>query len=397
MTADVDVTANARHRLVETLIDKGALSTSEWFAAFRTVPRHAFVSRFSLLGRDGSNEHYDLDDPDRRDASMAAVYADQTLITRWDEGGAPISSSSTPSLMATMLEALDVHPGHRVLEIGTGTGYNAALLAHRLGNSAVTTIDLDPELVDQADAALRRCGYRPTVVCGDGAAGYRDNAPYDRIIATCGVSRIPTAWLEQTLTGGTLLANLSIGLARLVALSDGSVRGRFLSESSAFMPIRATADSCTRTGRQIIDATSGVGTSRTDRIPDGLRSQSFTFLFSFAMPDVELVTIHTGTVATHCLFDPITESWARAETDATDQAKVTYRGPRDLWNELQSLTETWHRTGQPDQQRYGLDVTATGRHLLWLDDPSMRCGQTDIATQRHATDPCDGSDRRSVA
>jgi len=138
MTADVDVTANARHRLVETLIDKGALSTSEWFAVFRTVPRHAFVSRFSLLGRDGSNEHYDLDDPDRRDASMAAVYADQTLITRWDEGGAPISSSSTPSLMATMLEALDVHPGHRVLEIGTGTGYNAALLAHRLGNSAIT-------------------------------------------------------------------------------------------------------------------------------------------------------------------------------------------------------------------------------------------------------------------
>jgi len=314
MTADLDIATSARQQLVRTLVDKGALRTSDWIVAFRAVPRHSFVSRFSLLGRDGGTLHHDLGDPARRDAAMAAVYTDRTLITRWDEGGTPTSSSSTPSLMGTMLEALDVRPGHRVLEIGTGTGYNAALLTHRLGDNAVTTIDLDPDLV--------------------------------------------------------LLANLSIGLARLVAQGDGSARGHFLSETAAFMAMRATADHRSPTGGQIIDATSGPGTARTDRLPDGLRSRSFTFLLSFAMPTVELVTMRTGTATTHRLLDTTSRSWVRAETTTDDRADVTYDGPRDLWAEIQDLTDTWDRAGRPEHQCYGLDVTTTGRHVLWLDDPS---------------------------
>ena len=76
-----------------------------------------------------------------------------------------------PSLMARMLEALDVRDGHRVLEIGTGTGYNAALLCHRLGACNVVSIDIDPTLIVATRKRLAGLGHHPTLVVGDGTAG----------------------------------------------------------------------------------------------------------------------------------------------------------------------------------------------------------------------------------
>jgi SAM-dependent methyltransferase len=90
------------------------------------------------------------------------------------------SSSTMPSLMARMLEALDVRDGHRVLEIGTGTGYNAALLCHRLGPRNVVSIDIDPTLVAAARSRLADLGYHPTLVAGDGTTGAVQHGPYDR-------------------------------------------------------------------------------------------------------------------------------------------------------------------------------------------------------------------------
>ncbi|QYN32955.1 methyltransferase domain-containing protein [Pseudonocardia sp. DSM 110487] len=87
---------------------------------------------------------------------------------------------------------LDAAPGHTVLEIGTG--YNAALLCHRLGSEAVTSIDIDPELVDAARETLMSVGFTPTLVAGDGADGVPERAPFDRILATCAVPAVPGAW-----------------------------------------------------------------------------------------------------------------------------------------------------------------------------------------------------------
>ncbi|MCZ9339668.1 methyltransferase domain-containing protein, partial [Streptomyces sp. TRM76130] len=104
------------------------------------------------------------------------------------------SSSSQPSLMALMLAELRVADGDRVLEIGAGTGYNAALLCHRLGDDGlVTTVDLDPEITDSARRHLDAAGYHPAVVTGDGARGVPGRAPYDRIIATCALPAVPRA------------------------------------------------------------------------------------------------------------------------------------------------------------------------------------------------------------
>src|SRR5262249_12648785 len=143
------------------------------------------------------------------------VYADRVLVTQLDDDptrwqvaretgpvfGVPTSSSSQPAIMAVMLAILDVAVGHRGLEIGTGTGYNAALLAHRLGSGNVHTVDIDPDLVESARKRLAYCGFTPTCVAGDGSAGHPAGALYDRVLATCAVARIPQAWLTQTVPG----------------------------------------------------------------------------------------------------------------------------------------------------------------------------------------------------
>jgi protein-L-isoaspartate O-methyltransferase len=102
--------------------------------------------------------------------------------------------------------AARVADGMRVLEIGTGTGWNAALLAHRLGHAAVTSVEIDPDITRQAAQALTAIGHTPKVVCADGSLGYPMDAPYDRVIATCAVSTVPYAWVAQTRPGGMILA-----------------------------------------------------------------------------------------------------------------------------------------------------------------------------------------------
>lgn len=169
-------------------------------AVMRTVPRHVFIPQVTL----------------------EVTYSDSTVVTRRDSSGIVTSSSTGPGLMGVMLDQLGVDRGMRVLEIGAGTGYNAALLAGLVGPSGhVTSVEITPEVADEARGALAVAGVANVeVVCGDGQDGYLPNAPYERIIATAGVWEIPQAWAEQLAPGGVLVAPLRIkGLTRSVALS----------------------------------------------------------------------------------------------------------------------------------------------------------------------------------
>lgn len=156
--------------------------------ALRAVPRHVFVPG----------------------ADVETAYSDEAIVTHTDAGGMPISSSSQPAIVATMLTQLGVAPGDRVLEVGAGTGYNAALLAEMAGaDGAVTTVDLDPEVAAEARAHLAAAGFgQVEVIAGDGWAGQRPGAPYDRIIATVGVWDISPAWIEQLDVCGILVVPL---------------------------------------------------------------------------------------------------------------------------------------------------------------------------------------------
>ncbi len=147
-----------------------------------------------------------------------------------------------------MLEVLDVRDGHRILEIGTGTGYNAALLCHRLGSENVVSIDIDPTLVASAKSRLAGLGHHPTLEVGDGTAGAAQLGPYDRIIAAAAVPSIPLPWIDQLAPGGKILANLRGEVAGgtlclLTKEDDDEVIGPVLPIGGHFMWLRPQAAS----------------------------------------------------------------------------------------------------------------------------------------------------------
>lgn len=183
-----------RDRLVETLRGSRALSSEAVTRAFRTVPRERFVPGYAL----------------------DEVYRDQAIVTK-NEDGVPVSSSSQPAMMALMLEQLDVRPGLNVLEIGAGTGYNAALLSELVGPSgSVTTIEIDPEVVAWARARLLAAGYDGVrVIEGDGGEGWPPGAPYDRIELTVGAADIVPAWVEQLKPSGILVLPLWVNTVQI--------------------------------------------------------------------------------------------------------------------------------------------------------------------------------------
>ncbi|BBJ43961.1 hypothetical protein SSPO_066790 [Streptomyces antimycoticus] len=193
--------------LLEALAASGELPEA-WHSAFAAVPRHHFIpgdiweQRTTCVPVTTDAAWWDL------------VYRDVPIVTQVDDGqsdgpGIATSSNSMPTMVARMLAALEVADGQCVLEIGTGSGWNAALLAARLGSQNVTTVEVDPVLAEKAAKAIKEAGYSPDVVWGDGAQGWESGAPYDRIIATCSVRRIPHAWVRQTTPGGLILAPLA--------------------------------------------------------------------------------------------------------------------------------------------------------------------------------------------
>ncbi|MFH8288604.1 methyltransferase domain-containing protein [Streptomyces sp. NPDC018059] len=242
MEPDPALVTEVRSALVREIEASGAWRDDPaWRAAFEAVPRHLFVPYYYATTSGGAHERLWGEDPDpgRRARWLRGAYADAPLATRVRDGEL-VSSSSQPSLMAKMLVELGVREGEScdVLEIGAGTGYNAALLAHRLGDEHVTTVDLDPEITESARRHLAAAGYHPAVVTGDGAAGCPERAPYDRIIVTCTLSSVPRRWLAQCTPGARILAPLATGLIALTVRDAEHAEGRFLHTPAYFVPLR---------------------------------------------------------------------------------------------------------------------------------------------------------------
>jgi protein-L-isoaspartate(D-aspartate) O-methyltransferase len=215
-----------RDALVADLRARDSLRSDPVEAALRAVPRHLFVPGVPLQ----------------------RAYANDVVLTKKDAKDAPISAASQPSIVALMLEQLGIEAGHNILEIGAGTGYNAALLAYLTGpDGTVTTIDVDADITAKARVALREAGYPDVrVVLGDGALGYPDGAPYDRVIATVGAWDLPLAWLDQLAPAGRLVVPLRIrgSVTRSIAFERDGARTGFRrwhavsSEMCSFMPLR---------------------------------------------------------------------------------------------------------------------------------------------------------------
>ncbi|WCD86515.1 Protein-L-isoaspartate O-methyltransferase [Streptomyces xanthophaeus] len=307
-----DLRETAHAAQVRELTAAGALDDPAWRAAFAAVPRHVFVPYF-WTGRGAGHERLWGDDPDpvQRARWLRGVYTDAPLATRLRDGEL-LSSSSQPSLMAKMLAALDVRDGDNVLEIGAGTGYNAALLCHRLGEDLVTTVDLDEEITESARTHLAQLGYHPAVVTGDGARGCPSRAPFDRIMVTCTLPLIPPAWPGQCRPGARILAPLSTGLIALTVRDPAFAEGRFLHTSAYFVPLRG--------------ATAGAPSAETAALQslpyELVENERFQFML----------------VLTAGVLHP--------------------REALDLWR----------REGRPPRERFGVTITPQGQ-WSWLDDP----------------------------
>jgi protein-L-isoaspartate(D-aspartate) O-methyltransferase len=222
-----DRAARLRNELTDYIKGWGTFQSPQVEAAFRTVPRHLFLPGI------------DLD----------VAYGRQPVVTRRAADGTSVSSASSPKLVATMLEQLAAQPSHNVLEIGAATGINAALLAELVGpTGTVVTIELDSDLATGAAENLAAAGYpQVKVICGDGALGDPDHAPYDRIIVTAEAWDIVPAWWQQLTPGGRIVVPLRLhgsGLTRAIAFTLHQPE-QMISTSAVvcgFVPMRGAAE-----------------------------------------------------------------------------------------------------------------------------------------------------------
>jgi protein-L-isoaspartate(D-aspartate) O-methyltransferase len=227
---------------VRSLKEMGAIRSPAVERAFRRVERHRLVETFyhwTAESQEGAPIHHDPEHP--LPAHLELIYSNTALGTRYVDG-MPASSTSQPSLVAEMLELLDLARGMKVLEIGAGTGYNAALMAEIVGDQRlVVTMDILEDVVEQTKRLLGEAEYPGIrVLLGDGVEGVPEQAPFDRIVATVGCSDLSPRWAEQLSGDGLLLAPLEHAGAHplvLVRKEGGLLRGG-VAGWSGFMPAR---------------------------------------------------------------------------------------------------------------------------------------------------------------
>lgn len=198
-----------KESLIREIIEYGYLKTPEIIAAFRKVQREEFVL------------------PEHRDYA----YVNEPL---------PIAAGQTisqPLTVAAMTETLQPAKGQKILEVGAGSGYQAAILAEIVGSKGkVITTEVIPELARFAEENLKRCGYKNVfVILWDGSLGYASEAPYDRIIVTAAAPKIPEPLIEQLKKGGRLV--IPIGDELYVIEKNKEIRKTFLGYY-AFVPMK---------------------------------------------------------------------------------------------------------------------------------------------------------------
>lgn len=233
-------------RYVNLLKALGVIESAAVEAAFRRVPRHKLVDRFFVANKEFSSQsgyREILADPENPTAEdLDLIYSHHALVTRLGPSAMPTSSTSMPALVANMLELLRLAPGHKVLEIGAGTGYNAALISEIVeSKTRVVTIDIQPDVVAQAIRLLKAAGYGDIkVLARDGFFGAAEEAPFDRIVATVGLFDVSPHWANQLSPGGEMLLPIYQGGAAplLRVRKEGeSLLGRAVG-GSGFMPIQ---------------------------------------------------------------------------------------------------------------------------------------------------------------
>jgi protein-L-isoaspartate(D-aspartate) O-methyltransferase len=384
------------HWLVNELSESGHL-TADWRPSFRAVPRYQFIPETIWrpeTGRCGP-DLVPLRRKDHPDQWLELAAGDDLVITQVDDGQ-PVgpdgvgeivtSSASMPRVVALMLQHLEVSGGEQVLEIGTGTGWNAALLAHRLGAERVTSIEVDPQIAANARTALSDAGFgEVTVVTGDGALGYPARVPYDRVIATVACTQMPYAWVEQTRPGGRIVAPSWAleyhGLLLALTVAEGGTATGQAVDHVSFMRLRdhrtdprsaafrsteeeerraSVTETCVHpaevaSGDYALGAVIAIGTRVAECEMDYFPSRD---------PDSRNGTLR--------LIDYQSRSWARLyyDHDGGPPHQVHQYGPRKLWDEVEAAYTWWVEHDRPSANCWQFSVTPKGQQITLISPRS---------------------------
>ncbi|SKA25491.1 protein-L-isoaspartate(D-aspartate) O-methyltransferase [Marinactinospora thermotolerans DSM 45154] len=353
-----------------------------WRAAFMAVPRHLFIPDTVWVREEG--RPVPLRRADSPERWLEACYSDEPIAVQLDDGdgsgrGYVTSSASMPSVVALMLEAAELRFGHRVLEIGTGTGFNAALIACRVGIDNTTTVEIDADLAEQAREALKNAGWPVETVAADGTQGYPPGAPYDRILSTASVYKVPYPWIEQAAPGGKVVtpwgtAFHSGALLRLYVNGDGTASGHFEGDTG-FMWVRGQRPPHGAVEDRVSPEHDYAETV-TDLHPyEPVGDFSASFAIGALVPGMTSTLVYdrddpASQRYTVYLMDPGSGSWASWRIQpGPHEYVVKQHGPRSLFDELARAYQWWKEAGKPDHTRFGLTVTPD-RQIVWLDDPA---------------------------
>jgi protein-L-isoaspartate(D-aspartate) O-methyltransferase len=348
--------------LVQSLDERGLLSP-EWRAVWERTHREAYLP-----------EQVWRQDRDRcrlvtaAEERAALVSSDEPVVTQVDDGdedgpGVATASNSMPSMVAKMLGLLDVRDGQQVLEIGTATGFVAGLLSARLGDRHVTSVEIDASLTEQAERNLSAAGYRPRLVVTDGEHGWPEGAPYDRVLATCALRRVPYELIEQLRPGGVLVAP-RIGefwcgaLVRLTVAEDGTASGRFAG-TATYMPMRSH-----RGALGVTPDTSSPRSRSAEVLPQETITPGFALYAGARLPGVHLTEGRDGADLRVWVHDG-RGSGAIADADGT----VTEFGGRRMWGDVETAWRQWDQLGRPAADDMGLTVTKAGERV-WVRQPT---------------------------
>ncbi|MGC0415524.1 methyltransferase domain-containing protein [Embleya sp. AB8] len=368
----------------------------DWEKAFAAVDRTLFVPN-RVWPFDHATGTYGHAVDRTRDPKTwhAAAAGPNPLVTQWDDGAhtgdAPgtlaTSSASAPAAVADLLGDLDAAPGTRVLDVGTGTGYTAALLAAH--GCTVTTIEIDPDLADRARTNLARAGHADhvTVITGDATDGHPPTGPFDRVHVTAGVRRIPAAWIRQTRPGGVIVMPWGTDYSphdwalRLTVTGPDHATGPF-TRALSFMKLRDQREHTT---------SAFTDNSWMDHARTSTPSVDLADVTGGAYDPVEVVI---GLHVPHCvpqldgrtlwLDAPDTgagPSIAAAWFPDTDQTPTAYQfGPRDQWGEVEDAWHHWNKAGRPGPTEFGLTATATTHDVT--QTPWHRTPDNELAIRR---------------
>ncbi|KES02914.1 protein-L-isoaspartate O-methyltransferase [Streptomyces toyocaensis] len=377
---DTSEAAAARAAMVARLEESGALGPGPVREALLALPRQilmpqAYVRRSAPDETPPRWDLLDLSRPADREELLERLHSGDSVSIQHDgepilgrvprpcRGGVMTAMSSTMSLTADLLQQLDLRPGHRVLDVGTGAGVTAAAACFMCGDEGVVTLDIDPHVTAAARERLSALGYRPATVTGDGTTEWAAAGPYDRIFVSFAVRHVPHILVEQLAPGGRALMTLGTsspswpGLAVIERRRDGRVEARLravefghragsgfdrLFLSAAFRTEITTADGCTQRSPLAPpqDTARGMWLALDHLYPGLVRD--------FGAEDLTIGA-------------PECRSWMRVRAVGHRRWDVTTSGPWDIWAEIQNVAGRWRAAGAPDVFRLHFDADGSQR------------------------------------